>query len=280
MPYDTHANSHATQDIYADPMVYDVLHSPGTAKEVDGLIRLAGRFVKGPVRRVLEPACGTGRYLRFFAARGFDVVGMDLSEAMAEYAEPRVRKAGQRARGRQPKVEISAGDMCDMRTVETASVDFAFNMINTVRHLQNDEQLRRHLNEVARAMRPGAVYAVGISLSVYGFEGVSEDVWGGKRGGMSVHQVITYFPPKGATAGRERYRGEAVHSHLTILRSGKESHIDSRYELRSYSQAQWDAAILSSGLRTRAIVDEVGEDLAYSPPGYAIYVLGHAGRGE
>lgn len=272
-------------DIYSDPLIYDVLHAPGTSKEVQGLEKLARRFVTGDIRRVVEPACGSGRYLRLFALRGYDVVGMDMSPAMAQYAMSRVTKAasrtrrkpaaGVRGRGTLPRAHIYAGDMCDMHgEVADASIDFAFNMINTIRHLPDDQSVIAHVNEIARVLRKGGVYAVGISLSAYRFEGVSEDVWSGSRGSCSVHQVITYFPPTGAQAGRPGKRAEAVHSHLTVRRGAREYHVDSRYELRCYSLEQWHALIERTRMEIIAVVDEVGDDLRYSPPGYAIFVLG------
>lgn len=285
-PTENAAASPPEMDIYSDPLIYDVLHAPGTTQEVDGLERLARRFVTGDVQRVLEPACGSGRYLRLFAMRGYDVVGMDMSPAMARYAMSRVSQAASRVpskpRARRadgqnslPRAHIYAGDMCDMRgEVPDHSIDFAFNMINTIRHLNDDEGVISHLDEIARVLREGGVYAVGISLSAYRFEGVSEDVWSGARGSCRVHQVITYFPPTGTTAGRPGKRAEAVHSHLTVRRGGREYHVDSRYELRCYSLEQWQSLVARTRMKIIAVVDEVGDDLRYSPPGYAIFVLG------
>ena len=50
----------------------------------------------GPVedKRILEVACGTGRFTVMLANRGADVVGMDISEAMLEQGRQKARAAG------------------------------------------------------------------------------------------------------------------------------------------------------------------------------------------
>lgn len=50
----------------------------------------------GPVedKRVLEVACGTGRFTVMLADRGTDIVGMDISEAMLEQGRRKARSAG------------------------------------------------------------------------------------------------------------------------------------------------------------------------------------------
>jgi len=50
----------------------------------------------GPLdeKRVLEVACGTGRFTVMLAERGADVVGMDISEAMLEQGRRKARTAG------------------------------------------------------------------------------------------------------------------------------------------------------------------------------------------
>ena len=69
------------QSLYADPMVYDILYTPGTAGEVSAFEMLEKRFASGRLKKNrlwFEPACGTGRYLRVAQNRGRRVVGFDL----------------------------------------------------------------------------------------------------------------------------------------------------------------------------------------------------------
>lgn len=45
-------------------------------------------------KRVLEIACGTGRFTAMLAARGADIVGLDISAAMLQEARQKARSAG------------------------------------------------------------------------------------------------------------------------------------------------------------------------------------------
>ncbi len=248
--------------------MYDVLHTPGTAGEVDGLERIERRFTgarggSAPTAPVwLEPACGTGRYLRVAAGRGRRVVGFDLSEEMVGYARARLSRLGHARRSR-----VFVGDMGRFADRVPWRVGLAFNLINTIRHLESDKALRAHLAEVARTLSPGGVYAVGLSTCVYGAEMESEDVWDARRGTMRVTQAVQYLP---ADAGD---RVERVVSHMSVRTPTGGRHIDSAYTLRAYSLAQWYDAIAGSAMRLEAVVEEDGHDAPAPMSGYAIYIL-------
>ncbi len=252
---------------YADPMAYDILHGPGTTDEVRGLELVAGRFVTGEAREGwwLEPGCGSARLMRIAAMRGHRVVGFDLSEAMVEYARGRLKSAGVAGRGR-----VFVGDMESFvgRACPEGSCGFAFCTINSIRHLMSDDALLRHLGEVRRALLPGGVYAVGMSVTAYGMEEPSEDIWTGARGRCRVTQMVQYEPAEPVE------RVERVFSHLTVERGEREEHFDSAYGLRSYSLSEWREVIGRSGFEIVGVVDEEGEDWEAGETGYRVWVLG------
>lgn len=263
-------------DWYDHPLWYDVLHQGGTAREVRGLERIARRFTPAPAGRSprraprwLEPACGSGRYLRAAARRGIDGVGLDLNPAMIAYARGRGAPAGGR-------VDLLVADMTRFRLGRR--VDFAFCLINTVRHLQTDDAVLAHLACVARALRPGAVYALGLETCRYGAEFPSEDVWAGGRGGLSVRQVVSYRPPD------RRRRREHVHSHLIISTPSGTRHFDSTYALRAYDRRQWTALLARSAMDVAGECSPDGGEVLRAPDGapvggYSVWVL-RARRGR
>lgn len=261
-------------DWYETTSWYDILHGAGTAEEVDGLERVAARFVRGHWRggmRWLEPACGTGRYLRVIAGRGGVVYGFDRSAAMVAYARGSLERRGLRGR-------VWCADMVGFEMPRGVRVEVAFNLISTVRHLESDEAVLAHLGCVARALRPGGVYAVGLGMTAYGAELESEDVWVGRRGRCEVTQVVQYLPPE------RRRRRERVINHLTVVTPRFEKHLDNTYDLRSYSGAQWVGLLERSALEPVAVVDEGGEEMGTvrewgreGMSGYGIWVL--RGRG-
>ena len=58
---------------YSDPAVYDILHAPGTAAEVDAHEKIERALMPGRLKKRrlwFEPACGSGRYLKVAAGRG------------------------------------------------------------------------------------------------------------------------------------------------------------------------------------------------------------------
>jgi SAM-dependent methyltransferase len=258
---------HAAADhFYSDPVVYDILHAAGTADDVDGLEHIASRFCPKALRHGatwLEPACGTARHLRLLTKRGKRVAGFDAEPAMVEYA--------QRSLG--PRVFLARLD--DFLSAKPRlRVDLAFNLINTIRHARSDAEVLRHFDMIARSLRPGGVYIVGISLSMYGFESPTEDVWTGTRGRVKVTQVVQYLPPEGPGAGKGvRGRDERVINHVTVQRGKATFDVDSTYSLRTYSLKQWNALIARSQLRIVGVVDQDGEKVEACGLGYFVFIL-------
>ena len=261
-----------TADFYADPHVYDVLHAPGTRDDVASLLRIIRRFVPGrePLR-LLEPACGSGRLAIELAARGHACTGFDLSPVMVRYAKARAKERGV---GR--LATFFAGDMRTFAARRRLRpFDAAFIPINSIRHLPSDTAMIDHLRQVRSVLRPGGVYLVGLSLCAYGLESETEDVWRGRRGGVSVSQVVQYLPPAGS---RDSHRNERVVSHMTVIRRGHEPvHVDSAYVLRGYDLAQWRAITARAGMPIVGCVASDGRrECRPAEPGYFVFALSAA----
>ncbi len=254
------------RDFYDEAQVYDILHTPGTAREVDGLERIVRRAIGRRPIVVLEPACGSGRYLRVLGRRGYQVLGIDINPRMVAYANERLRRLGlgRRARVIEAPMESFAGRVGGVR------FDAAFNLINTIRHLTSDRAMLAHFSEVRRVLRPDGVYVVGLSLSAPGIEQPSEDVWQARRGRVHVHQFVSYLP-------ESRPRRERVCSHLTVRTPSGVRHIDSVYELRRYTIAQWKNLVRRGGFEVAGVVDDAGHAIQVPRVGYAIFVLRNAG---
>lgn len=264
------ASAQTPVGLYADAVVYDTLHTPGTSEEIDALETIADRCVRTETRasraRWLEPACGSGRCVRAAAARGVRTTGFDLDEGMIAYANARL------ARSDLPGTTVVA----DMRTavddgaIPARSFDLAFNTINSFRHLMSDRDAIAHLDQMARALKPGGVYIVGLSTCAYGMEFPTEDVWRAARGTLTVTQTVQYIPPTGPTGGA---RIERVHSHLHIERPTASEHRDSTYALRTYSLDQWLDLIARSPMGLLETTDHTGEACDAAESGYRLFLL-------
>ena len=141
----------AHQGLYADPMIYDILHSPGTAREVTAFERVEALFAKGPLkddRLWFEPACGTGRYLRVAARRGRRIAGFDWDIGQIEYARGRIKSG----RGIDSPEQFYQADMrsfmADSKSAGYAShtADFAFNPVNSIRLLESNQEMLDHFS--------------------------------------------------------------------------------------------------------------------------------------
>lgn len=257
---------------YDDPVVYDILAAPGTAAELDvldAIVAIWSVLEDGP-RLWLEPACGTGRCLREWAARGRRAVGFDVSAAMASHARRRLHRRGLAA-----GVEVLVADMADCGDLlPPGGVDVAYLPDNSFRHLPDDRAARAHLDGMARLLRPGGVYVLGLSLTSPQGEPPDEDVWTASRGGIRVTQVVNYLPPGPDGIGP---RLERVISHLVVSRAGVEEHRDHVYDLRTYTPRQWDALLGRSGLRRLASLDRLGTPRAGRDLPYQLEVLARRG---
>jgi SAM-dependent methyltransferase len=303
--------------LYSRAALFDVLYSPDTALEVRGLERIAARCGAALRRgaRVadepplwLEVACGSGRYLRVLARRGYACAGFDLNERMLEYARARVTpkehsaattRSSPARRGTAPaadRLTLFRADMASfarpfLRACAGRRADFAFTTHNTIRHLQSDRAMLAHLDDMARCLRPGGLYAVGLGLASYGAEGPTEDVWEVTRGGLHVQAVAQNIPPTAARGPAARR--ELIMTHLRVetrarartARGGAPggarptrprrtvSHLDFAYRLRTYDRAEWEALLARSAMELIGACDERGDDAAITEPGYCLFLL-------
>ncbi len=227
------------RSFYDCPQWYDIVHAAGTAAEVTQLERLNRKFGTGG-RRWLEPACGTGRFLRVLARRGYKPVGYDANPMMLDYARRRLRSHNLRA-------QLCEGDMAAF--MRPGAFDLAFNLINTFRHLLEPLEAVAHLNCIAQSLRPGGVYVLGIDLVDYDDPQPGEETWIARRGRCQVRHIMFNIPPE------PHLRRERIINHLIVDKpSGRETY-HSHYDLQSYNLAEWLYLLDESELQCVAAFD-------------------------
>lgn len=127
--------------------VYDLLYAwKDYAADTRVLLRLLrGRF-RPPGRRLLEVACGTGRYLEHLQRR-FEVTGLDREPAMLR-----------EARRRLPGVPLYRGDM---RAFDLGSrFDVVLCLFSSIGYAQDRRELRAAIASMARHLTPGGILVV------------------------------------------------------------------------------------------------------------------------
>jgi SAM-dependent methyltransferase len=233
---------------YGDAVVYDILHASGTAAEARMLVGLAETCTqrRGPFT-FLEPACGTARHLRWVARRHHRGIGFDLASHMIDDARSRGERAGVADR-----LTLFVADMTDFAHRVNRLSDLAFNLDNTIRHLPDDDAMLTHFEQVAKCLKRGGAYVIGLSTTAYGAERPTRDVWTGTRGRCHVVQTAHYRPPKPPG------RSEIVRSRVHVQTPTGAERRSCVFTLRTYSSEQLLALIARSCLRLDRVLDHWG----------------------
>src|SRR5438477_11789913 len=77
---------------YDYPHYYDIGFQAYTDLEADFIEAACRKYCRFEARRFLEPACGSGRLVTEFAARGYQVTGFDLSQRALTYLRRRLAR--------------------------------------------------------------------------------------------------------------------------------------------------------------------------------------------
>jgi SAM-dependent methyltransferase len=151
-------------------------------QEVDFLVHCFRTYARGgPVRRVLDIACGTGPHLVRLAARGYRMVGLDLSRENIAYLDRRLA-------ARQLRASLVVGDMTRFRLPRP--VDAAICMQDSQGHLLTNEALLAHLRCVAGALRRGGLYVFDRYMCSSWTDPARRWSWTRRRGGLTVRATF------------------------------------------------------------------------------------------
>ncbi|MEM0927375.1 MAG: class I SAM-dependent methyltransferase [Planctomycetota bacterium] len=149
---------------YDYPQYFDMLFRDETKYEVDFFELAFERYAERKVTRVFEPGCGSGRLVVAMAALGYEVTGLDLSDAMLDYLRRKLRRRGLTA-------QCIKGDMALLQRDALGDAgpvkpfDAAFCTYNTFRHLTSEKLAVAHLKGIAELLKPGGLYILGMHLT-------------------------------------------------------------------------------------------------------------------
>lgn len=224
-------------DWYETPLYYDIVFDTETENECDFLEAVFERHSATSSRRprrrracrVLEPACGSGRLVMEMARRGYDVTGFDLSEGALAFAEKRLRRAG-RGAGIRARVELACGLMQSFRF--PGHFDLAHCLVSSFRYLLCEDDARAHLEHVARALRPGGLYVLGVHITDYEHDSISRERWVASRGDVHVVCNIQSWP------ANRRTRQARMRSRLTVSHQGETTRYETSWRFRTYGVRQ------------------------------------------
>ena len=152
-------------------------------------------------KKMCECACGTGSLTVQFAAQGFRVTGVDLSEKMLELAQKKARLNGVQAM-------FVCQDMCELQLPRP--VEAILCTCDGVNYLADDERVKAFFERVHANLKSGGVFAFDISsphklknVLGNGFFGEERDevayLWSNKfdEGTQTVTMDLTFFVHEG-----------------------------------------------------------------------------------
>lgn len=168
-------------NLYDFPKYYDLIFGNDWKAEFEFLLAAFEKHAARRVRRVFEPACGTGRLMIQLARRGYEVAGNDLNPKAVRFCNDRLARHGF------PRTAV-VGDMADFRVPR--KFDAAFNLINSFRHLPTEKAARSHLQCVAGAVQRGGLYLLGLHLTPTRGTPMENEAWSARRGNLAVNSFM------------------------------------------------------------------------------------------
>ncbi|MDZ4784159.1 MAG: class I SAM-dependent methyltransferase [Planctomycetia bacterium] len=231
--------------LYDFPAYYDLIFGADWREEFNFLRAAFDRYAAREVRRVFEPACGTGRLLVRLAKAGFQVSGLDLNAAAVEYCQRRFERL------RLP-AHVFVADMAAFKLKQP--VDAAFNLINSFRHLPDEQAAAAHLKCMAKCLAPGGIYLLGLHLTPAGKQVCTKETWSAKRGRVSARSTMW-------SAGVDRRRRqERVGMKVRVTAGERCLAFEDEMIFRTYTAAQM-RSLLDSEKRLELIATH---DFAYN----------------
>lgn len=218
--------------------LYDILFGWDPRAEVEFILGASARWGLAAPARVLEPFCGSGRLLRPLEGS----VGFDINPSMLRWA------------GRRSRV-FRADAACF--AVRPESFDLAHCLIDSFRHLLTENSARGHLRAVARALRNGAVYVLGLEVAGDLPHDVSVDEWTAERDGVRIEGYTTCLGDADPDT-----RIETGHFRMDVYRGDRHERIESFQPMRVYSRRQIEDLVDGEGSFEIAAVFDRGYDLA------------------
>jgi SAM-dependent methyltransferase len=165
--------------IYDYPKYYDLLFGSDWRAELGFLTACFRKHASRRVRRLFEPACGTGRLLVRFAAAGHE--GNDINPRAVDYCNARLARHGF------PRAAV-VGNMADFRL--RRNVDAAFNTLGSFQHLPTERAAESHLRCVADALATGGLYVLGFHLTPSRGRSSHQESWSARRGHLAVRSHL------------------------------------------------------------------------------------------
>ncbi len=123
--------------------------------------QFAGRHFPHP-GRLIDLGCGTGRLLLPFAARGYWVLGVDLSAEM-------LRVAGAKAQAAGLPIHLLRANLVELDGLASGTFDYAACLFSTLGMIEGAQQRQRVVAHAHRLLRPGGTFVLHVHNRWFSF---------------------------------------------------------------------------------------------------------------
>lgn len=232
------------EKIYDLPKYYDIGWSWDNSWEINLFLNLFDLYVPFEVKNLLEPACGTGRFLTSLPNYKYHITGYDINPIMVNYAKKKIDDAGLNN-----IAEVISGDMSTIKF--DTKFDSAINSINSIGYLLSDNDIVSHLRNTAESLKTGGIYIIHLNCALDDLKLPEEINWVCERDGIQVK--VTWGIEKYDRAKKLNYE----YSKLDILDHGEHITVEDRHVLRLWFYDDLKNLINESGNFTlEAIYDD------------------------
>jgi SAM-dependent methyltransferase len=217
-------------DWYDTPRYYDLIFDEDTLQEANFIEAVRERYDAPRGKRILEPACGSGRTMAELARRGYAVSGFDASQPMLDFAVERLAKAGCKGKLRQGQLQSFEYKQ---------PFQLAHCLVSTFKYVLDARGAKTHLSCVAQALAPGGLYLLGLHLTDYTVKNRQRERWVVKRGKLDVTCNTQTWP------ANRRTRTEQVRNRLRIVEGTHEKRSETNWLFRTYDAKELRALVRS-----------------------------------
>ena len=209
---------------YDEPRLHDV-----PAQEVAFILAQGGLDLCSPRRaRVFDICCGTGRHARPLAAKGCEVIGVDLSAVSIQAARQQAQ-----AQGLGERCRFHQGDIRDFDP--PGECDLAINIFTSFGYFDSDQEDAVILAKAAQSLRPGGRFILDVANREAVIAGLHPRHRQGPRGNYVIEDSHLDL-----SAGR-------LISHWTFVRGKHRA--EHTISIRLYALHELIALVSAAGLR-------------------------------
>lgn len=187
-------------------------------------------------KELLELGCGTGELLKRFE-KDYHCHGLDISEHMLKVAQEKLVAQ---------KIPLYLGDMVDFDTGDRYDIIIA--IFDTVNHIVDMIDLKRHFRTVFANLKPGGVYIFDIVDRAFMDEMFPNDVFVDVRDDLTViweHELEDGIDYIDAT-------------YFTHLVGSRYRRVEESYAKKIYHRRELEHAIRRSNLKIQKVVTSTG----------------------